>query len=164
MASGMVAMRKLRWTSLYRVALAQLTVQLLHHTMARGDDSRLLCLCDVGKPKVAQTVGPCVAQYINIVLENGKAQRVSDAMFTGMGKIDVQNVQHIPYVFGRAQKHQLHSCGEQQLLNALLGHWVSTFMSASHWMVRPTPTPWTRRSGELLSLLFGLGSQASIFY
>ena len=77
LASGVTAQRRLNWTSLYRVALAQFTVQLLHHTVTRGDDSRLLLLCCIGKPKVAPTVGPCEAKYINIVLEGSKAQRVS---------------------------------------------------------------------------------------
>jgi hypothetical protein len=81
MAGGQAAADQLGWRGAYRMALAQLTVQLLHHTVTRGDDSRLLRICHIGKPKIATTVGPCEAKFVNIVLDGSKTSRVSTVVW-----------------------------------------------------------------------------------
>jgi hypothetical protein len=63
LAGGGEAALQLRWDNLH-MAQMQTFVHLAHSGVARGDDSRVVCICDIGKPRKVPCLSGVVDAYV----------------------------------------------------------------------------------------------------
>jgi hypothetical protein len=76
LASGARAAHLLGWTLLYLTTI-QVFVHIAHFGVSRGDENRIICFCDFGKPYKLECLSSAVDAYVlPVALFGSKTQHV----------------------------------------------------------------------------------------